>query len=267
MRHPREWPWSSYAGYANRRQRADFVSYDVLLSAWRGEMGGGNPEAAYRRFVEAGIAEAPEDPFREAVSGWLLGTQEFVERMRDAMRRPTNDDEVPAARRLGRLELDTILTAVSQYYGVPHDVFRRRRGGHISRDVAAWLSRQLTTLTLRELAGPFGLNHPDSVSNLTRRVDRALAKSSTLRNDIEAIRQALSRTGTRWSSRDNKKQQRAKQTNLNLSTASVEDRRLLRGAAIRGGLASKTRRQASRMPLSGELFMLATHVRETTPAS
>ena len=197
VRHPREWPWSSYAGYSNRRQRVDFVSYDVLLSAWRGEMGGGNPAVAYRRFVEAGIAEVPENPLGEAVSGWLLGSQEFVERMRTAMRRPANDDEVPAARRLGRLELDTILTAVSEHYGVPHDVFRRRRGGHISRDVAAWLSRQLTTLTLRELAEPFGLTHPDSVSNLTRRVDRALAKSSTLRNDVEAIRQTLSRTVNR----------------------------------------------------------------------
>ena len=36
------------------------------------------------------------------------------------------------------------------------------------------------------------------------------------------------------------RQQRAKQTNLNLSTASVEDQRLLRGAAIRGRLASQT---------------------------
>ena len=86
--------------------------------------------------------------------------------------------------------------------------------------------------------------------------------SQKLRVDAGEI---AARTGTRWSRRDNKKQQRAKQTNLNLSTASVEDRRLLRGAAIRGRRTSSTRRQASRMPFSGELFMLATHARETTP--
>ena len=42
----------------------------------------------------------------------------------------------------------------------------------------------------------FGLGHPDSVRNLTRRVDRALPGSSKLRQDIAAIRQKLLGTRT-----------------------------------------------------------------------
>ena len=34
------------------------------------------------------------------------------------------------------------------------------------------------------IAPIFGLNHPDSVNHLVRRVDRALARSSELREDI-----------------------------------------------------------------------------------
>ncbi len=45
--------------------------------------------------------------------------------------------------------------------------------------------------TLRETAAVFGLGHADSVRNLTRRVDRALAGSSKLRQDIGATRQEL----------------------------------------------------------------------------
>jgi chromosomal replication initiation ATPase DnaA len=68
----------------------------------------------------------------------------------------------------------------------------------ISRDVAAWLSRQLTSCKLRELAAVFGLGHADSVRDLTRRVGRARPDSSKLRQDIAAIRQVFcfSRNGT-----------------------------------------------------------------------
>ncbi len=36
--HPRDWPWSSYAGYALRRHRLPWLAYDGVYSAWKGEM-------------------------------------------------------------------------------------------------------------------------------------------------------------------------------------------------------------------------------------
>ena len=82
--HPRDWPWSSYRGYAQRRHRVRWMAYDVMYSAWRGEVGGSDPEAAYRRFVEAGLAKPPQNPLRPAVHGWLVGSQGFVDRIRVA---------------------------------------------------------------------------------------------------------------------------------------------------------------------------------------
>jgi hypothetical protein len=48
--------------------------------------------------------------------------------------------------------------------------------------LAAYLNLKpgLTSTWLRELAPMFGLSHADSVRNLTRRVDRALAESGKL---------------------------------------------------------------------------------------
>jgi len=73
---------------------------------------------------------------------------------------------------------------VAARYGIDPQTFRNRRGESIGRDVAAWLSRQLTSCTLRELAAVFGLGHADSVRNQTRRAQRALPDSSKLRQDI-----------------------------------------------------------------------------------
>ena len=47
-----------------------------------GEMGGRHPEAAYRRFVDAGLATAPAGSLPGGDRRWLLGGPEFVDRVR-----------------------------------------------------------------------------------------------------------------------------------------------------------------------------------------
>ena len=194
VRHPRDWPWSSYAGYARRRQRHDWVAYETLLSAWQGEMGGTRAEVSYRRFVEQGLAQPPASPFDNAAFGWILGSESFVERIRGRMTRPSQEDAVPLARRLAKLETETVLTAVTEYYGISRSSLQVRRSGDDRCDVAAWLTRSLTSVTLRELASFFGLNHPGSVSNLLRRAETTIAKSKRLRKDTGSIREMLLKT-------------------------------------------------------------------------
>ena len=195
--HPRDWPWSSYPGYAKRRQRVDWVAYDAVYRAWQGAMGGGEAEVAYRRYVEAGLTEPPENPLHKAVHGWLLGSAAFVQRMRDQMKQPAHEDQVPAGRQLRNVDPQSVLGAVAAHYGVSVESFRQPHSGNPPRDVAAWLTRRLTTATLRELSTAFGLNHPDSVNNLVRRVDRQLLASRELRGIIKAIQETLTKTGNR----------------------------------------------------------------------
>lgn len=192
VEHPKDWPWSSYPGYHDARQRVDWVSYEKVLSAYQGQTGGGNAARAYRRFVESGWKQPAANPFDRAEQGWILGSKQFVQRVRRLLEPyPSDEQQVPKARRLKRLESGDVLKAVADFYGVSPDVFRTKRAGERSRNVAAWLARHLTQATLRELAPQFGLSHPESLSNLTRRVDQSLAKSPKLRREIEAIKQRL----------------------------------------------------------------------------
>ena len=62
-----------------------------------------------------------------------------------------------------------------------------------SDSLAAWLSRRLSTATLRELATPLGLGRPESVSNLTRRMERQLAKDPTTRRELAKIEAQIAR--------------------------------------------------------------------------
>ena len=82
VQRPEQWPWSSYPGYARRRDRLDWVAYDELLAAWSGEFGRTDAEASYRRFMTAGIADPPAAPWQEARHNWILGSERFVDRLR-----------------------------------------------------------------------------------------------------------------------------------------------------------------------------------------
>ncbi len=54
------------------------------------------------------------------------------------------------------------------------------------------LADRMTSATLRDLATRLGLGRPESVSNLTRRIDRDLEKDSRLRIDVDKIERQLS---------------------------------------------------------------------------
>jgi len=188
---PEDWPWSSYPGYRDRRKRVSWVSYESVLSAWKADAGGRNAQAAYRDFVESGLRERSGNPFDRAQQGWILGGDGFVQQVRSLIAPQALDDQIPEARRLKRLEPEQVIDAVANFYGVEPQVFRTKRAKERSRNVAAWLARNLTQATLRELAPYFGLSHPESLSNLTRRVEQSLEQSPELRKETEMLKRQL----------------------------------------------------------------------------
>ena len=186
VEHPRDWPWSSYRGYARKADRLDWICYDQVQQAWQGEMGGSQPEVAYRKFVESGLSQPPSSPFAAAQEGWLLGSQAFVERVKRLVKQPRQMDQVRQARQLLLTSRD-VIKAVANYYRVSPETYAEPRSSAAGRDLAAYLAHRHTTATLRELSVWFGLSHPDSVSNLTRRAGKALANSRQLQADLAAI--------------------------------------------------------------------------------
>ena len=114
--------------------------------------------------------------------------------MRDRLKPPHHIDDVPRARRLCSLDPLSVIAATAEHYGVASDTFRAKRSGVPGRDLATWLAVQLTSATQRELAPYFGLTHPDSIRNLTRRADGQLTMSRALKKDVKEIRCALQKT-------------------------------------------------------------------------
>jgi REP element-mobilizing transposase RayT len=165
---PADWPWSTYAGYLNPQRRWDWVAYDTLLSAWQGSFGGPSAIEGYRSFVEGQGDDHSGDPFAEAIDGWILGSQEFAERIRKQLQ--------PSHRRprlARRLTTEQLVTAVCRHFEMPQHELRVRSSRHPARPIFACLAKRYTDATLRELAPLLGVARADCVPHLVARAARA----------------------------------------------------------------------------------------------
>jgi len=79
----------------------------------------------------------------------------------------------------------------------PTDSGVPRRSTAKGRDLAAYLAHRHATATQCDLAAPFGLNHPDSVSNLIRRAGEHLAQSPRDRTWAARIVETVAKTENR----------------------------------------------------------------------
>jgi putative transposase len=184
---PEQWEWSSYPGYRDARRAQAWVAHEALLAAWQGDHGGRDARQAYARFVERGLDDPPTSPFRDAFGGWVLGSERFLARLRSLASSIRSDPPVAEARQLSGLDPKRIFAAVTSFYGLDDAALLRRHDPHVARAVAAWLCRRHTEASLRELAAGLGLSRPDSVPNLTRRIDTRLKASPELSKDLAEI--------------------------------------------------------------------------------
>ena len=146
---------------------------------------------AYRRFVESGLESPPSNPLDDALDGWLLGSDAFLQKVKKLFTKPQHVDQTPQARRLTNLDANQVLATVAAYFKASPSSYQSKRSTALGRDLAAYLAHRRTTATLRELAIAFGLSHPDSVSNLIRRAEIAISASKSQKQDLDRIEELL----------------------------------------------------------------------------
>jgi hypothetical protein len=150
----RGYPWSSYRGYAGLVKAWDFVDEGPLLAMM--ETSEKKRRRAYRRFVEAGVAEA-DDEFLKVMegSGWGIGGSEFQDRIRDLhtdrasqAKRP---EDVSFRRATGTVSPDTVLGLVAETFGMKADDLRKRRYDCVARAVAAQMLLKHSGMNQRDI--------------------------------------------------------------------------------------------------------------------
>jgi len=183
---PELWKHSSYAGYARKSGRADWIEYDDLHAYWIAANGGKDPVAAYRRYVKEGIGTR-ENPLAGALRGWVLGSEAFLKRMVGLAQSADDRQRQRTSRRMKAIGIDEIIAETAAYHEVDPSQYVGFRTQAAGREMAALLCRRWTGEPLSRLSEKFGLAHPDSSSNLIRRARKRSDQSKEYRKAIEDI--------------------------------------------------------------------------------
>jgi hypothetical protein len=139
----------------------------------------------YQVFVRGGMVKLLEDPLRKVVASTLLGTEGFIERVRERfIKKATSHRDLPALRKLSSWpDLSSIVKESEKAFG---------KGTIVSRRVALYLSHRLSGLSLGEIGEYFGRIGPSAVTQNTRRLEIILEQDKKFSAEVQNLKKILS---------------------------------------------------------------------------
>lgn len=178
---PGDYPWSSYRGYIGQSQAAEWLKTDFIL----GYLGQQGAEAGtkYRGFVEELIARPYDSPLQGAIGAAILGTAEFVERVRaQHLGKRELDRDVPALRQLSSRPVpDEILQVVDAAFG---------SNKKLARQAGMWLCHRYSGEKVREIGKLFAVGQ-SAITEASRLFPKRMEKDEALAEVIEEIKTEL----------------------------------------------------------------------------
>jgi len=188
---PEAYPWGSCRFYLGRGQAPRWLAWQEVLSQHATTLRAAR--RAYTRFLAEGLAQSPESPLKGVVASTLLGSESFVETVRDWLANKLPDRDVPAARELQEeVTVEAIEAAVCATFGAePAALHDRRRWGNIPRAVAIYLCRRLTGTSIAAVGERFGGVGGAAVAKTCARLEERLRTNRGLARKVSTCRRAV----------------------------------------------------------------------------
>ncbi len=137
--------WSTHRSYGGWERRHEWVSYSPLHALLGERMGTKNMPAAYRRYVQAGLARNDAD-LEEALkrSSKAVGSEAFCQDMEDKYQQLAAEfgrgPDVAMRRIEQGIHPDLIREATAQSYGLDSSIdWQKHKGNCEARDALIWL--------------------------------------------------------------------------------------------------------------------------------
>lgn len=191
VRRPESYRWSSYLSYVSLRSSPGWLCTREVL----GEMGQNKARARrkYRQFVEEGLNGKEGNPFERLIAGIALGGEGFWEEVKARVHKLERASEVPTLKEVHRkTDVKAIVEKVASFYEVSTEtVSQKKRSLHVGSQVAMYLARKKTDLSLNEIGAFFGGRHYTAVSVAFRRVEQRLQRDTKFDQELAKIEKQI----------------------------------------------------------------------------
>ena len=186
----KKYVWSSFTGYCYLRKRNSRFEYSWLLNSYFSQ-DNSQGRRQYREYVLKGIDGEIENPFEDVVHQSILGTQDFVDRVKEKLPRKESR-EVPALSGLQRnLSTDQVVKVVSQFCGVkPADILNRKTREKRVRQMTMELCYRYCNLGQKQIGQIFGVDY-STVSVNRARLKSRLESDRKLKKQFKEIQEQI----------------------------------------------------------------------------
>jgi len=178
--------WSSHTGYVSKSKKWDWLHKEYVLSMFSRRKA--QRLTSYREFVSMNDEEEITKVYEGKRWPSVLGSEGFVNEIKERFFSQKADDEIPQSRELAPAS-DRIKRAVCKFYRVDEGQLLRSRRGAFNepRNVAIYLCRQLRKDSLKRIGEQFQMGKYSSVSSTIERTKALISGDRKLRNRIDRL--------------------------------------------------------------------------------
>lgn len=180
---PEQYEWSSYCYYTGRKKAPEWLNMDFILGYFGMEVS--EAKKNYKNFVGILINQQYESPLKNVISSTILGTQGFVELIKDKYLPAQKEGrDIPALKTLSRkITITDIFDEVDRII---------KDDKKLSRNIKLYLSQRHTAERLDDIGTCFGIGG-SGVCQAGRRISGQLEKDKSLAKTIKKIEGNLAR--------------------------------------------------------------------------
>ena len=187
-RYLKSYLWSTLPGYIDERKKLNWIRYEKIVNYFKKDKK--SSRAAYKRYVMEGLKGTLSNPFDEVKNQMVLGSEGFVERIRNYLHRGTNVRELPALRSLKKvLTIEEVLPEVANHFHIERERLISK-GGKELRQIAMEMAYRHTGCNQEEIGKAFGVDY-STVSQNRRRLGLRLKEDSKLLESFKRVSEKL----------------------------------------------------------------------------
>lgn len=187
-----DYQWSSYGFFIGKKKSPKWLETDWLLSQFGRNQKEGKKN--YKAFVEKVDIESLEDPSNEIVGGFILGDEGFIKWVKEQfLSCQTDDRERPQLTELKpRVKTHEIVSAVAESFDCePSHIWAKGKKRNIARDVAMYLSVNLTGKGGKELGRIFGNVSGAAITMRYKALSEQITRNRKLKSRITKLTRSI----------------------------------------------------------------------------
>jgi len=176
-RYLKNYLWSTLPGYLDERKKLNWIRYERIEGFFK--RNNKFSKVDYRSYMMEGVKGTLSNPFEELKSRMVLGSEGFLEKVRNYLDRGVSVREIPALRSLKKvLTIEEVLLGVADHFQVDRDMLISKRGKEL-RQIAMEMAYRYTSCSQEEIGEIFGVDY-STVSQNRRRLELRLKENRKL---------------------------------------------------------------------------------------